>query len=234
MNQAKSLSLTIDDSPLGEVVGRQLDPNLIARDNANEVLSHSPGNMCHHLRTGFELDPKSGVGERLCHSAFDLEGFFFISQNPTSNQGMLSLVTPTASPTHRYCRSSRYRMIDPRETVARINRPSQPNRQLEPKCATHRAFLAPAACPQTVEIGELTRFGHLPCVIPSFNRQRNPPDWARSDLNSQRSRRLFPQPALVRVFATTASDYRLLNWTPRRAPLKPGFLRSFIRESRVR
>jgi hypothetical protein len=48
--------------------------------------------MCHHLRTGFELDSKSGVGQRLCYGAFDLEGLFFISQNRTSNQGMLSLV----------------------------------------------------------------------------------------------------------------------------------------------
>ncbi len=79
------LSLAIDNATLGQVVRRQLDADFVARNNSDEVLTHSTGDVGHHLRSGFQLDPEPGVGKRLCNSAFDLEGLFFFSQNLTSN-----------------------------------------------------------------------------------------------------------------------------------------------------
>lgn len=42
------LTLSIDDSPLGQIVGRQFDLNPITRNNSDEVFTHFASNMCEH------------------------------------------------------------------------------------------------------------------------------------------------------------------------------------------
>jgi hypothetical protein len=86
------LSLAVNNSTLGQVIGRKFDPNFVARDDSNEVFSHSASDMSHHFTAGFQLNTKSRIGQCLCDSTFDLEGLFFISQNQTSNQESLSRV----------------------------------------------------------------------------------------------------------------------------------------------
>ena len=54
--------------------------------------------MRHHFGPGFQLDPKPSVRKSLCDSAFNLEGLFFFSQNPTSNQEILSLAKQLRHP----------------------------------------------------------------------------------------------------------------------------------------
>jgi hypothetical protein len=49
----RRLSFPIDDSTTSQVVGRQFDPNLISRNDSNEVLSDSACNVRHHFRARF-------------------------------------------------------------------------------------------------------------------------------------------------------------------------------------
>jgi hypothetical protein len=48
--------------------------------------------MGHHFTPGFQLNAEPSIRKSLCDGAFNLEGLFFFSQNPTSNQETLSLV----------------------------------------------------------------------------------------------------------------------------------------------
>ncbi len=84
------LAFAIDDSTLGQIVRRKLDPDLIARDNSDEVLPHPAGDVRHHFRSRVQLDPEPRIGERLCNGALDFEGLFFFSQNQTSTEEKLS------------------------------------------------------------------------------------------------------------------------------------------------
>ena len=75
------LTFSIDDSTLGQIIGRQLHANFVARNDTDKVLSHAPGDVRHDLGPGLQLDPESRVGESLCNGAFDFEGIFFLAQN---------------------------------------------------------------------------------------------------------------------------------------------------------
>ena len=86
------LSLAIYNSAFGQVIGREFHPNLVARHDTNEVFSHESCDMSHDFAACFQLNAKTRIGQCLCDSPFDLEGFFFISQNQTSNQESLSRV----------------------------------------------------------------------------------------------------------------------------------------------
>ncbi len=79
--EALRLSLSIDDSPFCQIVGRQFDSDLITRNDADKVLSHSPCNMGHDFGSSLQLDTKPGIGQSLCNGAFDFESVFFLSQN---------------------------------------------------------------------------------------------------------------------------------------------------------
>lgn len=53
LRKRKELAFAVDDSTLGQIIGRQLHSHLIAGDDANEVFSHSAGDVRHDLRSGF-------------------------------------------------------------------------------------------------------------------------------------------------------------------------------------
>lgn len=90
----RMLSFAINDSTLGQIIRREFNANLVARNDSDEVLPHAAGNVSHDLRPRFELNPKPSVGQCLRDGALDFEGFFFFSQNQTSNGEFLSLVNP--------------------------------------------------------------------------------------------------------------------------------------------
>jgi len=48
-----------NDARLAQVVRRHFDIDLVARENADVVLAHFPGNMTEHNVTILELDPES-------------------------------------------------------------------------------------------------------------------------------------------------------------------------------
>ena len=75
------LPFAINDPAFGQVIGRQLDTDLVTRHDSDEMLAHSSSNMSHHLGSGLQLDSKPRIGECLSDGAFDLEGLFFFAQN---------------------------------------------------------------------------------------------------------------------------------------------------------
>tara|TARA_A100001391_G_scaffold115834_1_gene78287 strand:+ start:2467 stop:2865 length:399 start_codon:yes stop_codon:yes gene_type:complete len=75
------LAFAVHDPTFGQIVRRQLNPDLVARDDPDEVLSHPSGNVREHIVPGFELHTKSGVGKCLGNGPFDFKRFFFFAQN---------------------------------------------------------------------------------------------------------------------------------------------------------
>ncbi len=70
------LTFAENDPPFAEIVRRQLDPNFVTGHDPNKVLAHPAGDVSHHFGTGFKLNTKTRVGERLGNGAFDFESFF--------------------------------------------------------------------------------------------------------------------------------------------------------------
>ena len=145
------LSLSVDDSTLGQVVRGKLDANLVARHDPDEVFSHPAGHMSHHLSASFKLDAEARVCQCLRDSALDFEGFFFRSQNQSSVQIALDGENTSPSTSSMF---ERVALICParltvRTTslVASINcadRTAGAGRCFPYRCvATHRCLLQP-------------------------------------------------------------------------------------------
>ena len=71
------LAFAIRDTTFGQVVGRELDPDLVAGHDADKVLAHFSRHVSQNLMAPLDFNAKSGVGQRLRHNAFDLQRFFF-------------------------------------------------------------------------------------------------------------------------------------------------------------
>lgn len=76
------LFTAINDAPLAQIVGREFDSNLIAREDTDVVLPHLAGNMRRYRVTVGELHAERGVGQRISHAAFHLNGIFFRHESP--------------------------------------------------------------------------------------------------------------------------------------------------------
>lgn len=68
---------TVGDAAAGEVVGRKLDLDPVAGQDADVELAHFAGNVGQHFVTVFQLDAEHGVGQGFLHHAVDLNGAFF-------------------------------------------------------------------------------------------------------------------------------------------------------------
>src|SRR5205814_10542068 len=69
----KNLLLAENDAPFGEIVWRKLHLHAIARQNADEVLAHFPGDDAQYLAVGVvKLELEHGVRQRLRNSRFNL------------------------------------------------------------------------------------------------------------------------------------------------------------------
>ncbi len=64
------------DAAAGEVVGRELDLDAIAGEDADVVLAHLPGDASEDAVAVVQLDPEHGARERLDDLAFDLDLLF--------------------------------------------------------------------------------------------------------------------------------------------------------------
>src|SRR6186713_1797587 len=69
------------DSAAGEVVRRELDRDAVAREYADVVLAHLPGDTSEDTVTVVELHPEHRAGERLDDLAFDLDLLFLDSHS---------------------------------------------------------------------------------------------------------------------------------------------------------
>ena len=64
------------DSPLGEIVRRQLDVHPVTSENANVMLAHFSGHVRDDVVAVFEPDAKARVGHDFVDDACHLDGFF--------------------------------------------------------------------------------------------------------------------------------------------------------------
>ena len=68
--------MSIDDAGAVEVVGRDLDADPVAGEDADPEPSHLPGHVAEHFVAVVELHPEHGVRERLDHLALELDLLF--------------------------------------------------------------------------------------------------------------------------------------------------------------
>src|SRR6218665_265974 len=76
MARNPALFETVGNPTLGQIVGRQLDQNLVARQHADAVLAHLAGGVAEDLMAVLELHAEHGVGQQLDHLPAHLEEFF--------------------------------------------------------------------------------------------------------------------------------------------------------------
>ena len=57
------LTFTVCDTTLFKIVWGKLHPDLVTRDNTNEVLPHSAPHVRYDFVTGFQLNAKPSVGQ---------------------------------------------------------------------------------------------------------------------------------------------------------------------------
>src|SRR5437763_13685568 len=75
-----SSTLSVGDSTASEVVGRQFHLHLVARKDADVVLSHLPRDLRQHLVPVVQLDSEHRARKGLGDLAFDLDLVFLLSQ----------------------------------------------------------------------------------------------------------------------------------------------------------
>ena len=68
---------SIDDSATAEIVGRDLDQYPVTGKDADEILAHLATDVGKHLVLVFQFYTEYGIGQRLHHCGFELNGFFF-------------------------------------------------------------------------------------------------------------------------------------------------------------
>src|SRR5258705_11555882 len=76
------LLVAVHDPAAAQVVRRQLDRDLVARQDLDEVHPHLARDVGKHLVSILELDPEHRVRQRLDHGAFDLDAFFLRQSSP--------------------------------------------------------------------------------------------------------------------------------------------------------
>ena len=77
--------MPVGDSTAVEVIGAQLDLDLVARQNSDVVLPHLPGDGREHgVATPVELHPEHRARERFDDLSFDLDLLFLGRQIPFS------------------------------------------------------------------------------------------------------------------------------------------------------
>src|SRR3982751_3246900 len=81
-----SSTLSVSDSTAREVVRRQLHLHLVAREDADVVLSHFPRDLRQHLVAVVQLDAEHRAREGLCDLAFDLDLVVLLRQLPRRNR----------------------------------------------------------------------------------------------------------------------------------------------------
>lgn len=71
-----SLFEPIRDTSAGEIIRRQFDRHLIARQNSDEMHAHFSGNMRENLVTIIQLHSEHCIGERFSNRPLNLDDIF--------------------------------------------------------------------------------------------------------------------------------------------------------------
>src|ERR687897_1779733 len=84
MKNLGSSAIAEGDPAAGEVIGRELDLDAVARSDADVVLAHLPGDRGQYGMSAVELHPEHRARERLDDFAFDLDLLFLDWHRPRS------------------------------------------------------------------------------------------------------------------------------------------------------
>src|SRR5215211_2882213 len=71
--------MSVGNAPAGEVVGRELDLDPVAREDADVVLAHLSGDLRQHLVPAVDLDAEHRARQGLDDLAFHLDLLFLLS-----------------------------------------------------------------------------------------------------------------------------------------------------------
>src|SRR6476660_1019645 len=105
-------AVPIGDSTAVQVVGAELDLDLVARQDADVVLPHLPGDGREHCVAPVELHPEHRARERFDDLAFDLDLLFLGRQIPFSGAAAglrAGLVRDVNTRTAQPCAEGAYR-----------------------------------------------------------------------------------------------------------------------------
>ena len=88
--RGRALAFAVGDSAFGEIVGRNLQADLVPRNDADEILTETTREVGCHVVTVFYLHPTASIGNFLLYRALDFNGFFGFFRHgfpcePTSN-----------------------------------------------------------------------------------------------------------------------------------------------------
>ena len=72
------LALAVDNSTLGQIVGREFYADVVAGYNPDKVFPHAAGNVGHDDVAPLDFNPKPRVRQSLHNNTLDLQGFFFL------------------------------------------------------------------------------------------------------------------------------------------------------------
>jgi hypothetical protein len=75
------VSQTVGDSALGQVVGGEFDFDAISGENFDVVAADFAGDVSKHVEPVVEVNPKHGVGERVCDCPFHFNQILFRQGN---------------------------------------------------------------------------------------------------------------------------------------------------------
>lgn len=94
----RKLAFPVNDPAFGQIVRREFHPNPVPRHDADKVLAHPTGDVCHNDVSTFDLNAKSSIGQGLRHSALDLECFFLLFCHtrlcPVNEMGRPAILEP--------------------------------------------------------------------------------------------------------------------------------------------
>jgi hypothetical protein len=80
------LAFPINDTTLRQVVGREFHTYAVARHDADEVLTHASGNVCHDDVSTFDFNAEARIRQGLGYSTLYLQRFFLLFCHKVSNR----------------------------------------------------------------------------------------------------------------------------------------------------
>ena len=110
------LTFPVDNSTLGQIVGREFHADFVPGHNSDEVFSHPTSNVGQDLVPRLQFNTKTRIGKRLRYRAIDLKSFFFSHKFPLTtiklrhreqHPILVFQGEPAAIPQVRYCSRGR-------------------------------------------------------------------------------------------------------------------------------
>ena len=77
LSNGSRLAAAESNSAFGEIVGSQLNRDLVASKDADVMFAHFAGDMGNDHMAVFQLNTEQGIGQRLDNSAFHFNMVFF-------------------------------------------------------------------------------------------------------------------------------------------------------------